>query len=475
MLKNEILRQLPAVDDVLNWKETQKLSEQYNRSWVKEMTQNCINNRRQRLLRALEEKSAEQVKDIDKNITDREEILQDIKKSLKSKSRPKLAPAVNATGIVVHTNLGRSLYSEKAREMIDLAAQHYTTLEIDRKSGERGSRYEKVSDLLCELTGAEDAFIVNNNAAAVLLALSTFARGKEVIISRGELVEIGGSFRIPDVMEQSGAKLIEVGTTNKVYRKDYERAINENTALLLKVHTSNYQIMGFTEEVEVEELKDLGQEYELPVLDDLGSGTMFDMREFGLNYEPTLPERVEAGGDIITCSGDKILGGPQAGIVLGRKKYIEKMKENPLTRALRVDKITLAAMEGTLKSFYDRTQAVKEIPTLKMIDADEEELRERAEKLKEKLLAATVSQDVVITLEKDASQVGGGAFPVSELPTWTVKINLGYDPEEAARQLRTSYPPIFCRIADNSMIFDVRTLVSGDIKKIVSAWAELEV
>ncbi len=475
MLKNEIMRQLPAVDDILNWNEIQQLSEEYNRTWVKKAVKTCINERRERLLAALEEKDASSVREMARDLTAKNGILQEIKTSLLTKSRPQLAPAVNATGIVVHTNLGRSLYSDRAREMIEMASRHYTTLEIDRKTGERGSRYDNVSNLLCELTGAQAAFVVNNNAAAVLLALSTFAEGKEVIISRGELVEIGGSFRIPDVMEQGGADLVEVGTTNKVYVGDYEQAINEDTSLLLKVHTSNYQIMGFTEDVEVEQLKNLGQKYEIPVLDDLGSGTMFDMRDFGLEYEPTLPERVAAGGDIITCSGDKILGGPQAGIILGRKKYIEQMKNNPLTRAIRVDKITLAALEGTLKSYYNQEQAVDEIPTLQMINKDENELKSTARELKNALTAETSDGEISIALEKDASQVGGGAFPVTEIPTWTVSVDFGHDPENEARRLRAEYPPIFCRLADNKMMFDVRTLVEGDIAKITSAWKKLGV
>lgn len=475
MKKNEILRQLPAVDEVLEWEEIADISDKYNKTWVKKAVQDTIDEMRADLLQILERQDAERARKKALEMTARDKVLAGIKSLLRSKDRPLLAPAVNATGVIVHTNLGRSLLSSRARDMVEQVSAHYSTLEIDRESGERGSRYDNVSGLLCELTGAEDAFVVNNNAAAVLLALSTFARGSEVIISRGELVEIGGSFRIPDVMKQGGAELVEVGTTNKVYAGDYEEAIGEDTALLLKVHTSNYRIMGFTADVSVQELKELGREYGLPVLDDLGSGVMFDMRQFGLEYEPTLRERVEAGGDIITCSGDKILGGPQAGIVLGRKEYVEKMKNNPLTRAIRVDKMTLAALEGTLKSYYDMDQALEEIPTLQMIDSSLEKLKKRAENLKEAIAAASGELEGYLELEKGISRVGGGSYPVSELPTWTLTLSTGGDPEPLARELRRDYPPIFCRISEGKLIFDVRTLVEGDIDRISAACADLEV
>ncbi len=475
MNKNEILRSLPAVDDILEREKVEKLIDQYNRRWVREAVRSCINDMRKELIEAFENEGPESAAGLAEDIIAQRKIIKSIKESLQRRDRPQLAPAVNATGVIVHTNLGRSLLSSKAREMLDIAAENYCTLEIDRTSGERGSRYDNISGMLCDLTGAEAAFVVNNNAAAVLLALSTFASDKEVIISRGELVEIGGSFRIPDVMEQSGARLVEVGTTNRVYPEDYERAVNEDTALLLKVHTSNYRIKGFSEEVEVEELKKIADKYDLPLLDDLGSGVMFDMRQFGLDYEPTLQERVAAGGDIITCSGDKILGGPQAGIVLGEENLIERMKKNPLTRAVRVDKLTLAALEGTLKSYYEPEQAVKEIPTLQMLNRTEEDLHLQAENLKKKIEKNTEKEGVSAFIKKDFSRVGGGAYPLTKLPTWTVVVKTTLAVEKAAKNLRKGYPPIFCRIADEQLIFDVRTLLKGDIEKILRAFEELEV
>ncbi|WP_234985613.1 L-seryl-tRNA(Sec) selenium transferase [Halarsenatibacter silvermanii] len=478
--KNEILRKLPAVDKILEWKGIIQLIDKYNRALVKKSIREVLEDFRETLLTKIQEESAQEAKNYLDELQLEDRIVALVENRLDGKSRPALAPAVNATGVIVHTNLGRSLLSQKARDMIERTGSHYSTLEIDRESGERGSRYSNVTELLCQLTGAESALVVNNNAAAVMLALATFAGDGEVVISRGELVEIGGSFRIPDVMKQSGAELVEVGTTNRVYIEDYENAINERTSLLLKVHTSNYKIMGFTSDVSIDKLSKLGDKHELPVLDDLGSGVMFDMRDLGLGYEPTLKERVDSGGDIITCSGDKILGGPQAGIILGRENLIEKMKQNPLTRAIRVDKLTLAGLEGTLKSYYSKEKALAEIPTLKMINLDSDELRDRAYKLSSRLkdIFTDFQKKIEIKISEGKSRVGGGAYPLTEIPSWTVVISFpGFDgaAEKAARKMRMSYPPVFCRISDNSLIFDVRTLLEGDIDKIARAASGLEV
>ena len=288
---------------------------------------------------------------------------------LRQARQPHFRRVINATGVILHTNLGRALLSRAAVENVALLASHYSNLEYDLERGQRGDRYVAVVELLRQLTGAEDALVVNNNAAAVLLALQTLAVGREVVVSRGELIEIGGSFRIPDIMRSSGAMLHEVGATNKTHLADYQSAINERTALLLKVHTSNYRIVGFTETVPRAALVQLGNVSQLPVMEDLGSGNLVDLSAYGLDQEPTVSEVVRAGVDVVTFSGDKLLGGPQAGILVGKKRYIELLKRHPLNRALRIDKMTLAALESTLRHYVDPRAAVREVPTLQMLTA----------------------------------------------------------------------------------------------------------
>ncbi|MGM0421352.1 MAG: L-seryl-tRNA(Sec) selenium transferase [Bacillota bacterium] len=474
MNKNQLLRRLPAVNDIIASEEIENLIVQYNRDLVLSAIRRKLDEIRREILSLLDQDRFDEAKARLDRLTIAQ-ILEKVEDELKAEFQPQLAPVVNATGVIVHTNLGRSLLSEQAQNMVELAARHYTTLEIDRKTGERGSRYDNVEDLLCRLTGAEAAFVVNNNAAAVLLAVSALAAGREIIISRGELVEIGGSFRVPSVMKQGGADLVEVGTTNKVYIEDYAREIRKETGLLLKVHPSNYRIVGFTEEVALQELVQLGHEKGVPVLDDLGSGVFLDMTRFGLESEPTVAERVAAGADIVTFSGDKILGGPQAGIVVGKKEYIDIMKKHPLTRAVRVDKYTLAALEGTLKAYLRPETVVENIPTLKMLSYSREDLRDKAEKLRDGL-RERLPQQVTCQIEEDVSRVGGGAYPLSELPTLTVTLAWSaVNAEHIAQQLRTHYPPIFTRIAAEKIIFDLRTIQVGDLDIIFQAAAELEV
>jgi len=474
MNKNQLLRQLPSVNDIIKHGKADQLTEKYNRDLLIQGIRDELEYQRRKILKLIDKERFEEAEIIVDSLT-LEKILDNIASNLEKEFRPQLAPVVNGTGVIVHTNLGRSLLSKEAKEMVEMVASHYNTLEIDRNTGERGSRYDNVEELICRLTGAEAAFVVNNNAAAVLLAISTFASGKEIIISRGELIEIGGSFRIPAVMEQGGADLVEVGTTNKVYIEDYAREINENTGMLLKVHTSNYKVVGFTEEVGLDQLVQLGHEYDIPVLDDLGSGVFLDMTEFGLEREPTVAERVEAGGDIVTFSGDKILGGPQAGIIVGRKDLIEKMKKHPLTRAVRVDKYSLAALEGTLKAYLRPETVIDRIPTLNMLSLDRDDLREPAEELEDSL-KEVLPDKVICQIEEDISRVGGGAYPLSELPTLTVTIDWpGVGASKIASALRSHYPSIFTRIKDEKLVIDLRTLQEGDQEIIIEAFKNLEV
>ena len=290
----------------------------------------------------------------------------------------RIRKVINATGTIIHTNLGRSLLNDKVLQHVNEVANSYSNLEYDIETGQRGSRYSIIEALICKIIGAEAALVVNNNAAAVLLALNTLSKGKEVIVSRGELIEIGGSFRIPDVMEQSGAILVEVGTTNKTHLRDYENAINDNTSALLKVHTSNYRILGFTSSISAKELMDLKTKYNIPIIEDLGSGVLIDLSKYGLEYEPTVQDSLASGIDVVTFSGDKLLGGPQAGIIVGKKEYISLMKRNPLTRAFRVDKFTISALEATLKYYLDEEMAIKEIPTLNMLTTSLDEINNKA-------------------------------------------------------------------------------------------------
>src|SRR5262245_44436250 len=326
-----------------------------------------------------------------------------------------LGRVINATGVVLHTNLGRALLSPLARERVLEAASGYTNLEMDIARKERGSRYVHVSGLLQRLTGAPASLVVNNNASAVLLALETLARGKEVIVSRGELIEIGGEFRIPDIMRRSGAVLREVGTTNRTHLKDYAGAIGPETALILKVHTSNYRVVGFTADVSSRELAELGRQRGVPVMEDLGSGCFVDLSRHGFPHEPTVPDVVASGVDLVTFSGDKLLGGPQAGIVVGRADLVDRLAKNPLNRALRIDKFTIAALEGTLYA-YEAGNALETVPALRMLTEPLPFIRRRAQRLLRQLTAET-RKALGASVEKTRSQVGGGALPTVELPT----------------------------------------------------------
>ena len=381
--------------------------------------------------------------------------------------RPHLRHVLNATGVVIHTNLGRSLLAAEAVAAVTEAAGSYSNLEFNLEAGARGTRYSHVEKLICRLTGAEAALAVNNNAAAVLLVLDALCKGREVIVSRGQLVEIGGSFRIPDVMERSGCILREVGTTNRTHPEDYRRAVNENTAAILKVHTSNDRIEGFTAEVPAAELAALAHDRGLPLIEDLGSGSLCNFAAHGLPAladEPTAQAVVAAGVDVVTFSGDKVLGGPQAGIIAGKAEYIERIKKCPLLRALRIDKLTLAALEATLRLYLDPDAAVKKVPTLAMICAAPEDLRRRAETLADMSagfpgLGATVVPGV--------SRVGGGAFPERDLPTSLVRLNTGISAEELRARLLAADPPLIGRVEESAFHLDVRTLRDEEFPLVV--------
>ncbi len=384
--------------------------------------------------------------------------------------RPHLRAVINATGVVLHTNLGRAPLGEAAALAVYEAARGYSNLEYDLEQGRRGSRFSHVDQLLCSLTGAEAALAVNNNAAAVFLMLSALAAGKKVAISRGELVEIGGSFRVPEIMARSGAELIEVGTTNKTHLSDYRRAVEEQGAeILLKVHTSNFQLIGFTEEVSLEDLVALGREKGIPVFHDLGSGALFNDPALGVPAGPTVEESVKAGADVVCFSGDKLLGGPQAGIALGKKAYIQAMKKDQFARVVRIDKLTLSALETTLRFYQDHALAAKSIPVLSMLGASQETLKaralEQAQRLKERL-----GNRCAVTTGPDVGEVGGGSLPGVPLPTWVVELqptNLSVSALEAA--LRRWETPIVGRVSHDRYLLDPRTLTAGDWEEILRA------
>jgi L-seryl-tRNA(Ser) seleniumtransferase len=462
----DLLRQIPAVDELLQTAALQQALAQQPRKLVLESTRQTLDECRQRIL--ADPQGADQVDLRSPHLAEL------ILHRLAELSRHTLRPVVNATGIVIHTNLGRSLLPEEAIERLPLLARSYNNLEYDLTAGKRGSRYVHTEAILCEITGAEAALVVNNNAAAVLLVLNTLAQGKEVIVSRGQLVEIGGSFRIPDVMASSGATLREVGCTNRTHLRDYEAAITDATALLMKVHCSNYRIVGFTAEVTLEELVELGKRFGFPVAEDLGSGSFVDLSRFGLQREPTAQEAIRAGADVVTFSGDKLLGGPQAGIILGRKDLVSRCKKNPLTRALRVDKLTLAALESTLRLYRDETIALARIPTLRMIATPLAVLEERAQHLAALIREADPDGRLDIEVLPGFSQVGGGSLPAQDLPTWTAAVRSShYSTQSIEGSLRSAKTPIIGRIESDRYLLDVRTLQEGDSILIVEGVKEL--
>jgi L-seryl-tRNA(Ser) seleniumtransferase len=463
--QQKLLRMLPGVDQLLEQAKTDSFLESLPKAVAVNSIRHVLDSLRKGILAG--------DPDIAEHSLSSPLIMEMIRETAVNSMKLNLRPLINATGVVVHTNLGRSLLSSEIVENLRQIAGRYSNLEYDLEAGKRGSRYSIVESILCEICGAEAGMAVNNNAAAVLLCLETLARGKEVIVSRGELVEIGGSFRVPDVMAKSGGILKEVGTTNRTHRADYENAINENTALMLKVHRSNYSVVGFTAEVSLKELVELGSTRELPVMEDLGSGTFIDFSRYGLVKEPTVQESVKAGVDVVTFSGDKLLGGPQAGIIVGRKQIVDRIKRNPLARALRIDKMTLAALESTLQLYRDEAQAVQRIPTLRMITMGATGLVSRANRLTDVLNGIGVPQLEIRQIE-GFSKAGGGALPLLELPSRCVSIRIkGLSANKLEKKMRGNSPPIIGRIEDDRFVMDPRTLLDEDLPLIQAAFERL--
>ncbi len=463
--QKERLRELPAVDHVLDLAKADPAFELIPASVLVGAARSVIAEARGRILN-------QAGPDPEADLTDAA-ILARVKDGVRRAMQPNLRRVVNATGVVIHTNLGRSLLAAEAVEHLLAVAGRYSNLEYDLQAGRRGSRYAAVRNLLCEITGAEDAMVVNNNAGAVLISLETLARGRKVIVSRGDLVEIGGSFRIPDVMTKSGALLKEVGTTNRTHLRDYEEAIDAETALLLKVHWSNYSIIGFTAQVPLKELVALGARHGLPVMEDLGSGTFVDFSRYGLLKEPTVQASVASGADVVTFSGDKLLGGPQAGIIVGRRSMVESIRKNPINRALRIDKLTLAALEGTLRLYRDEARAVRAIPTLRMLSEPEEAIAARAAELAERL-AALADSRLTIEAARLPSKAGGGSLPLLELPSRCLKLRItGLSANALELALRRNDPPIIGRIEDEAFVVDLRTVQEEEPAVIAAALASL--
>lgn len=463
--RRQLLRQLPAVADLLLHWQQQPETAHLPRSVLLQAIRQGLAAYRQELQLSPPESLPPAL--------DQHRLQQLIKWELQQRLRPRLRRVINAAGVVIHTNLGRSPLPPVVLEHLQDIGGHYSNLEYNLALGRRGSRHDHLEELLRELTGAEAAIIVNNNAGAVLLSLNTLALGREVIVSRGQLVEIGGSFRMPDVMRLSGAILREVGTTNKTHLHDYETAINDQTALLLKVHTSNYRLVGFTKEVSLPELVALGRKYGLPVAEDLGSGCFIDFSRYGLEPEPTINQALATGVDLVMFSGDKLLGGPQAGVVLGRRDYIDRLKRNPLTRALRPDKLTLAGLEATLQLYRDENRAVETIPTLRMITTPAAVVRRRAQNLARRL-RRLVAEPVTITVRPSIARVGGGALPQVELPSFALVLQ---HPEWPAHRLeeslRQAEPPIIGRLEQNLLWLEVRTILPEDEKILLAALSHI--
>ena len=453
MNKNILFRNIPKVDILLEKPEIIQLIENYHRDVVVDAIREEIEKLRYFI------KKNDDISLIEEKI---ESLVESIILNVKKVYSYNLKKVINGTGTILHTNLGRAIISKKHANYLSEVVTSYSNLEYNLEEGKRGERYSHFEKLICKITGAESAMAVNNNAAAVMLVLSSMAKDKEVIVSRGELVEVGGKFRIPDVMKSSNAHLVEIGTTNKTHLEDYEDSISENTGAFLKVHTSNFKILGFTESVSIDELCKLGKEKNIPVIEDIGSGVLIDLSKYGLEYEPTVQDSIKAGVDIVSFSGDKLLGGPQAGIIVGKKKYIDKMKKNPLTRAFRIDKFTATILEMIFHEYLNEEDAIKNIPVLSLITKDIKEIEESANKLYEKL--NPIKDMASVQIEDILSQIGGGSLPAERIKSKAITImpkNISTAALE--EKLRLGENPVVGRISEDKLILDIRTILEDEI------------
>ena len=453
MNKNMLYRSIPKVDVLLENPDIVTLIENHHRDVVVDVIREEIDKLRNFI------KENDDVNLIETKINN---LIENIKISTEKVYSYNIKKVINGTGTILHTNLGRAIISKKHADYLSEVVTSYSNLEYNLEEGKRGERYSHFEKLICKITGAEAAMAVNNNAAAVMLVLSSMAAEREVIVSRGELVEVGGKFRIPDVMKSSNAHLVEIGTTNKTHLEDYEDAISENTGAFLKVHTSNFKILGFTESVSIEELCKLGREKDIPVIEDIGSGVLIDLSKYGLEYEPTVQDSIKAGVDVVSFSGDKLLGGPQAGIIVGKKKYIDKMKKNPLTRAFRIDKFTATILEMIFHEYLNEEDAIKNIPVLSLITKDLKEIEKNANALFNKI--ENLENVADINVEDTFSQIGGGSLPAERIKSKSVTImpkNISTQSLEA--KLRAGKNPVVGRISEEKLIIDMRTVLEDEI------------
>ena len=464
---NELFKQIPSMDILLENQTVKDLLETYGREYVITAIRKGINEVKENIKAGT----------INMETSLEKEILNKTKAIINKDEKMNLRPVLNGTGTILHTSLGRATLSKKAIDAIVSVASESSNLELNLETGKRGSRYDHVGSLLQKLTGCEDAIVVNNNAAAVLLILASISSEKESIVSRGELVEIGGSFRMPEIMALGGAILKEVGTTNKTHLKDYAENINENTALLVKVHTSNFAIKGFTESVSTKELRELGKEYNIPIYYDLGSGALYDLKNYGIPKEPTVKILIEEGLDILSFSGDKLLGGPQAGIILGKKTFIEKIKKHQLLRAFRVDKLTLAALEATLREYLDMDKVAEVNPTLEKLTVLKENLQHKGELLYSFL--ENQLKDVTLTLIETEALAGGGSLPELLFPSYCVSLEFNNNSlgQKLLEALRKGNPSIICRMHQDALLIDVRALEKDKFttisESIIKEWEAL--
>ncbi|MCX6344403.1 MAG: L-seryl-tRNA(Sec) selenium transferase [Armatimonadetes bacterium] len=456
-MNQELLRKLPSIDEIMNTQGARRLIEEHDRDVVVDAARVVVDQIRSEVIRGGD------------TVLSPDAILGRVASYLRAKFSPSLKHAINAAGIILHTGLGRAMLPKAAVDAVNDVIKGYCTLAADLENGQRTTRDVHFSDILCELTGAEAATIANNNAAATMLVLNTLARGKEVIVSRGQLVEIGGAFRMPDVMEQSGAIMREVGTTNKTHLRDYAAAINENTGAILRVHMSNYRIVGFFEEPGIEELTNLAHDHNIPIIDDLGSGALVDLNEFGLESEPMIRDSIRAGVDVACFSGDKLIGGPQCGIMVGKADVIKAIKKNPLSRAMRVGKLEVAALEATLKLFLDREKLYANHPTYKMFSMSVESIENRAIKVVKKI--SGVSSDIAeISVIDGTTQVGSGSVPAQAIPTKLLSVRpITISASAFAKKLRYYDTPVFARIHQDAVLLDFRTIQPGEDATVAKA------